>query len=40
MALEYRKADKTFKEFVYNEFVKMVYDYQDLNSIDINEVQI
>ena len=39
MVLEYKKADKTFKEFVYNEFVKMVYDYEDLNSIDINEVQ-
>lgn len=39
MVLEYKKADKTFKEFVYNEFVKMVYDYEDLNLIDINEVQ-
>ena len=38
MLLEYRKADKTVKEFVYNEFVKMVYDYVDLDTIDINAV--
>lgn len=38
MLLEYRKADKSIKEFVYNEYVKMVYDYVDLDSININVV--